>query len=37
MTYRLTVLLACYCRLRRSEVLGLQRKHVDAEHGHSPS
>ena len=31
--YRLTVLLACYCRLRRSEVLGLQRKHVDAEHG----
>lgn len=30
--YRLAVPLACYCRLRRSEVLGLQRKHIDIEH-----
>jgi len=30
--YRLAVLLACYCRLRRSEVSGLQRKHIDVEH-----
>ena len=30
--FRLSVPLACYCRLRRGEVLGLQRKHVDIEH-----
>ena len=30
--YRLAVPLACYCRLRRSDVLGLQRKHIDLEH-----
>ena len=29
--YRLVVPLACYCQLRRSEVLGLQRKHIDLE------
>jgi integrase len=28
---RLVVPLACYCQLRRSEVLGLQRKHIDLE------
>jgi integrase len=30
-TYRLAVLLACYCQLRRGEVLGLQRKHIDVD------
>ncbi len=29
--HRLVVPLACYCQLRRSEVLGLQRKHIDLE------
>ena len=29
--YRLAVLLACYCQLRRGEVLGLQRKHIDVD------
>jgi integrase len=29
--YRLAVPLACYCQLRRGEVLGLQRKHIDME------
>ncbi len=30
--YRLAVPLACYCQLRRSEVLCIQRKHIDLRH-----
>jgi integrase len=31
--YRLALLLAAWCQLRRGEVLGLQRRHVDPLHG----
>ena len=31
--YRLALLLAAWCQLRRGEVLALQRRHVDLRHG----